>query len=133
MLETKPSFQLNSDATYVISGGLGGVGRATARWMVTYGARNLILLSRFGPRTESATECIKDLRAQKVRVETPACDITDYKTTQEVFARLSPIMPPIKGCIQGSVIAKVSGDFLCFYPIPNERSLADIDLLGWSF
>ncbi|KAH8695168.1 putative polyketide synthase [Talaromyces proteolyticus] len=109
ILRTKPSFQLHSNATFVIAGGLGGIGRATARWMVDRGARNLILLSRFGPRTSAARELIEELQSHGVRVETPACDITDFERTKEVFRQLSADMPPIKGMLQMSVITQ---DFL---------------------
>jgi hypothetical protein len=35
---TKPNFSLNSDASYVLVGGLGGLGRAVAVWMAEAGA-----------------------------------------------------------------------------------------------
>ncbi len=45
---------LRSDATYLITGGLGGLGVAVARWMVERGARRFILAARTAlpPRTE---------------------------------------------------------------------------------
>jgi NAD(P)-dependent dehydrogenase (short-subunit alcohol dehydrogenase family) len=48
-MDTRPSFMMNPNATFVIVGGLGGIGRATARWMADQGAKHLILLSGFGP------------------------------------------------------------------------------------
>lgn len=42
-VDTKPSFELEADATYLIAGGLGGIGRSIASWLVDRGARNLIL------------------------------------------------------------------------------------------
>jgi NAD(P)-dependent dehydrogenase (short-subunit alcohol dehydrogenase family) len=98
-------------STFVIAGGLGGIGRATARWMAERGARNIILLSRFGPRTDSARELINDLQSIGVRVETPECDITNLDIVKDIFVRLSADMPPIKGVLQMSVIAKVSAAF----------------------
>ena len=41
-------FELDPQASYLISGGLGGFGLATARWLVAKGARNLILVGRRG-------------------------------------------------------------------------------------
>ncbi|QKX63237.1 uncharacterized protein TRUGW13939_10406 [Talaromyces rugulosus] len=40
----------DSSATYLLTGGLGGVGRAVAAWMAERGARNLIFLSRSAGR-----------------------------------------------------------------------------------
>ena len=40
---------LSADASYLLTGGLGGVGCALARWMVEQGARHLIIASRNKP------------------------------------------------------------------------------------
>ncbi|PYH44099.1 putative polyketide synthase [Aspergillus saccharolyticus JOP 1030-1] len=106
--DTRPSFYFEPNATFVIAGGLGGIGRATARWLVERGARNLILLSRFGPRTEEGRLLVQELQNQGVRVETPACDITDKTRMQEVFRGLAARMPPIQGAFQMSIIARDS-------------------------
>ncbi|CVK99497.1 uncharacterized protein FMAN_02337 [Fusarium mangiferae] len=42
----KPDLQLDGSATYLLVGGLGGLGRALSVWMVERGARNLVFLSR---------------------------------------------------------------------------------------
>ncbi|KAI0184479.1 putative polyketide synthase [Xylaria flabelliformis] len=101
-LATEPSFMLDPKATYVIAGGLGGAGRNIARWMVRRNARNLILLSRSGPRTDEARELLNELSHQGVRVEAPPCDITDKMAVAAVFKSLVD-MPPIRGCIQGTM------------------------------
>ncbi|MCJ1250982.1 hypothetical protein MMC30_008212 [Trapelia coarctata] len=103
---TKPSFFFNPKATYVIAGGLGGLGRSTVRWMIGRDARNFILLSRSGPRTEIAHAFLKEVRSDHVRVEAPACDITDTEVIQRVLGGLALDMLPIKGCIQASMVAK---------------------------
>jgi len=107
-LDTKPSFLMDSNATYVIAGGLGGLGRSIARWMVDRNAKNLILLSRSGPRLQIAKEFLNELRTRGVRVEAPPCDVSDAKIMAKVFEDLSRSMPPIKGCIQGSMVRRVS-------------------------
>jgi NAD(P)-dependent dehydrogenase (short-subunit alcohol dehydrogenase family) len=99
---------MNQDATFVVAGGLGGIGRATARWMADQGAKNLILLARFGPRTDAGRELCEELRKRNVRVETPACDVTDLTRMRDIFAQLSADMPPIKGVCQMSIVARVS-------------------------
>ena len=107
-INTRPTSQLNPDATFVIAGGLGGIGRATARWMADRGAKNLVLLSRFGPRTDAGKDLVNELRLRNVRVETPACDVTDLETMRSVFGSLMGQMPPIKGVLQMSIIARDS-------------------------
>jgi NAD(P)-dependent dehydrogenase (short-subunit alcohol dehydrogenase family) len=43
-----------NDATYLISGGLGGFGLATARWLAKKGARHFALIGRGGAATDEA-------------------------------------------------------------------------------
>ncbi|KUI65003.1 Lovastatin diketide synthase LovF [Cytospora mali] len=70
-IKTKPTYNFSKDATYVIGGGLGGLGRSFARWMVRRGARHLILLSRSGPKSDATKDLIVELEAQRVYVATP--------------------------------------------------------------
>ena len=64
-------------ATYVIAGGLGGIGRSVACWMVDHGARNLILLSRSGSKSDAVEKFLANLKHCGANVATPPCDITD--------------------------------------------------------
>lgn len=96
------------EASYVIAGGLGGLGRPVARWMASRGAKNLILLSRRGPVENAAVELIAELTVMCDNVVTPACDVTDAGALQTVIDELAATLPPIKGCIQGSMVLQVS-------------------------
>ena len=107
-LDTTPGFSLDPNATYVIAGGLGGLGRSTARWMVDRNARNLVLLSRSGASGDTARIFVEELQALGVRVEAPPCDITDIQTMQQVLGRIQREMPPVRGCIQGSMVSRVT-------------------------
>lgn len=93
--------------TYLISGGLGDLGRCIATWMAHRGARYLILLSRFGPRNEAAKSTIRDLERLGVQVRTPLCDVADRTSLQNALQQLED-MPPIRGCIQAAGSLKVS-------------------------
>lgn len=79
--------------------------------MISRNAQNLILLSRYGPRTEAAHKLLEELRSQNVRAEAPECDVSNIIIMREVFATLSLSMPPIKGCLQASIVAKVRHSF----------------------
>ncbi|PYH87840.1 polyketide synthase [Aspergillus ellipticus CBS 707.79] len=103
VLDTKPSFSFASDATYVIAGGLGGLGRSISRWLVERGARHLILLSRSGPASPHARGLVEELQGKGARVVTPACDITDITALKTVFDECGQ-MPPIKGCVQATMV-----------------------------
>ncbi|KAK6334105.1 hypothetical protein TWF696_002607 [Orbilia brochopaga] len=63
ILPTKAKSSFHPNASYVIAGGLGGLGRDTARWMAERGAKCLILITRTGPKTQQAQELISELRS----------------------------------------------------------------------
>lgn len=94
----KETYNLSADATYVISGGLSGLGRSIARWSARKGAKHLILLSRSGAKTEEAKKCVAYLQRYGVNVETPQCDITNIDAVQECMNRYATSMPPVRGC-----------------------------------
>ena len=98
-------YSFDPGASYVIAGGLGGLGRCTSRWMAEHGARNLILLSRSGPRAQEAIDLIAELRSLGVRVYVPPCDVASVSA---LSAALSSSMPPIKGCIQATMVLRDS-------------------------
>ncbi|KAF2264111.1 ketoacyl-synt-domain-containing protein [Lojkania enalia] len=100
--DTQPTTKLDADASYLISGGTGGIGRGIARWCAARGARYLILLSRSGAKGREAQELVEELAAQGVHVEAPPCDVADEKALRVVLDDCAIRMPPIKGCIQAS-------------------------------
>ncbi|KAI1085557.1 polyketide synthase [Whalleya microplaca] len=102
----EPTCEFDSAASYVISGGLGGLGRSIARWMVTRGARNLILLSRRGPIEDSARNFVNELKTTCDNVAAPACDVAERDALQRTIDECLTHMPSIKGCIQGSLVLK---------------------------
>ena len=75
--------------------------------MALRGARNLILLSRTGGNTEDARSFLRDMHALGVKVSTPICDIGDKDSVASVLAGHQHCMPPVKGCIQSSMVLAV--------------------------
>lgn len=109
---TRPSWYFDEDATYVVSGGLGGLGRSIARWMGTRNTKHLMLLSQSGARGEAALTLIQELEAKGIQVLTPPCDVSDEGALAATLDQFSKRLPPIKGCIQGSMVLKVSSMIL---------------------
>lgn len=120
LLEPKPDYSFDANATYLIAGGLGGLGRCIARWMVRRGTSNLLLLSRSGPGPK-AQALLDELRLKGARVETPICDVTDTSSIVRMLDDYRKILPPIKGCIQCSMVLKVSFDRFDFYCLSDAK------------
>ncbi|KAL8658296.1 MAG: hypothetical protein Q9226_001112 [Calogaya cf. arnoldii] len=104
VLRTKPEYHFDTDKTYLIAGGLGGLGRSAAKWLASRGARYLILLSRSGATSETSVGLINELRIMGVQVEAPACDITELAALSATLSKCAETMPPVKGVIQASMV-----------------------------
>ncbi|KUI64108.1 Lovastatin diketide synthase LovF [Cytospora mali] len=104
LMVTRATWKFDASATYLVAGGLGGLGRAIIKWMAERGAKNLVLPSRSGAASPSAIAVIEELRHKGVRVLTPRCDVS---SATELSAALSSVMqadfPPIKGCINAAM------------------------------
>ena len=70
------NINFRQDSCYIITGGTGGLGLATTRWMIERGARHLVLCSRSG--AEALTpEIITSLQTLNADIEIKDVDVTD--------------------------------------------------------
>ncbi|WP_165964582.1 type I polyketide synthase, partial [Actinomadura sp. KC216] len=92
--------QLDPHGTYLITGGLGGLGAATARHLATLGARHLTLVGRRGGSTPEAAALLADLRDQGVAVNVHAADVTDPEALRELIDS-APV--PLRGVIHAAM------------------------------
>lgn len=106
--QDKSKTLLSPHFSYLLVGGLGGIGRATALWMRDHGARNFILVNRSGLKTYEAKETVKALETLGCKVVVYPCDIVDSEAVCSMVAQAKLEMPPIKGLIQGAMILRVS-------------------------
>ncbi|PVH94279.1 hypothetical protein DM02DRAFT_693560 [Periconia macrospinosa] len=98
-LINRRTWKFNEDATYIVAGGLGGIGRSILRWMVTRGAKHLLVPSRSGPTSSAASEVVRELFDQNIVVSTPRCDVSSKDAVSQMLEDASMILPPIQGCI----------------------------------
>ena len=91
------------DGTYLITGGLGGVGLATARWLAEAGARHLALLGRRAPSPE-AEAAIAAIAATGVQVRVAQADVSRPEELAQVLARLDAEQPPLRGVVHAAGI-----------------------------
>ncbi|KAK8013121.1 Type I Iterative PKS, partial [Apiospora marii] len=99
----KPRWSLDPNASYLVVGGLGGLGRAIAAWLAKKGAKYLVLLSRSGIKSKMAHTAVEQLRGQGVTVATPACDVSSSASLRDTLSQLEHTMPPIKGSINAAM------------------------------
>jgi len=91
------------DASYVISGGLGGFGLQLAEWLAARGAGNLVLLGRRGLDTPGAADATLRLRALGARVQIETCDVAVADQVLGVLARI-PVSMPLRGVFHAAAV-----------------------------
>jgi acyl transferase domain-containing protein/acyl carrier protein len=94
---------LRPDSTYLITGGLGGLGLTVAQWMVQQGVRHLVLAGRSGASAEAqqAVEAMEKAGAQIVVV---GVDVVREDRVANVLAEIERTLPPLRGVIHAAGI-----------------------------
>jgi microcystin synthetase protein McyG len=103
--------RFKSDASYLITGGLGGVGLLVAQWMVERGARSLILLGRRGVKSADPTQ-LEALRRSPARLSIVESDVRDYAELAAALEGAMQGLPPLRGVIHSVGVlhdARLSG------------------------
>ncbi|KAH8432819.1 uncharacterized protein LDX57_010448 [Aspergillus melleus] len=99
--EATPYF--TDSSSYLLVGGLGGLGRAVAMWMVEKGARHLIFLSRSDTSSSKRQAFVQDLTSQGCCVTAVKGDVANVGDVQRAIAAARN---PIAGVIQMSMVLK---------------------------
>lgn len=95
------------DATYILAGGSGGLGRCIAEWMARSGAKNIALLARSGDRKRTVRELMVRLRNQGVRAVAMECDVGQEDHLLSCLETLkAENWPAVKGVVQGAMVLK---------------------------
>ena len=95
---------LDTSRTWLVTGGLGGFGLATARHLAQHGIKNLVLVSRRGSTTPGAETILQEFRAQGVTVLAEACDVTDLSAVRALIEQVTAIMPPLGGIVHAAAV-----------------------------
>lgn len=93
-----------TDKTHLVTGGFGGFGLATARWLAANGARSIVLIGRSGAASEEARSAVADLTAQGADIIEAAVDVADRKAMQSLFVRFGRDLPPLAGVIHAAMV-----------------------------
>ena len=101
--------RLSRHASYLLVGGAGGIGRSLANWMVSRGARNLILMSRSAGTSEVAQELVRQLEDAGCRAKAVSCDVSDADSLATALDSCNKDgFPPIKGVVQAAMFLQDS-------------------------
>ncbi|HKC11395.1 MAG TPA: SDR family NAD(P)-dependent oxidoreductase [Vicinamibacteria bacterium] len=110
-----------SEGTYLVTGGLGGIGLQVARWLVERGARHLVLTSRaglpersrwdeaMGESERKRVEAVRELEALGASVTVTAADVTDPRAMTSLFQAFGRALPSLRGVVHAAGVMTVSG------------------------
>ncbi|MEE8526151.1 MAG: SDR family NAD(P)-dependent oxidoreductase [Thermoanaerobaculia bacterium] len=90
-----------ADGTYLITGGLGALGRCVSRWLVEQGARHLVLLGR-SAAGEEAGELQRELELSGARVEIVRGDVCREQDVARMLQRIASSPAPLRGIIHAA-------------------------------
>ncbi|SHN35306.1 type I polyketide synthase [Rhizobacter sp. OV335] len=114
-LAPQPTLALpwRADASCLLTGGLGGVGRHVAGWLVAQGVRHLVVLGRtplppreqWGASQAPAVQAVRELEAHGASVDYAAVDVADEAALSAFLARhRAEGRPPIHSAIHAAGI-----------------------------
>ncbi|MEU3089941.1 SDR family NAD(P)-dependent oxidoreductase [Streptomyces massasporeus] len=129
------TLRLDGDGTYLITGGLSGLGAATARLLADRGARHLALVSRSGPDAPEAPALLRDLTERGVHVTTHAADVTEEAALRRVLDAVDATGHRLRGVVHAAMhmddaaLADLTDDRFAAVLAPKAAGAALLDRL----
>lgn len=102
-VEQRKPLKLDDGASFLLVGGLGGLGRAVSTWMVEHGARHLIYLSR-------SAGCGPDEASFFLELNSMGCEVQIFQGSvsklEDVVSAIKSVTRPLKGILQMSMVLR---------------------------
>jgi myxalamid-type polyketide synthase MxaE and MxaD len=120
-----------TNATYLITGGLGGVALEISRWLADGGARHIVLVGRRRP-SAAAEAALTALTERGVVVRTIQADVSRRADVVRLLSAVRASMPPLAGIVHAAGTVE---DALVTQMSPGQldRVLAPKALGAWHF
>jgi len=98
-----PSPPIRPDRTYLITGGLGGLGCQLGRWLVARGARNLVLVGR-GEASKETAAAVAAMREAGATVLIRQTDVSRQEDVAGLLAEIAARLPPLAGIAHAAMV-----------------------------
>ncbi|NEP60016.1 MAG: SDR family NAD(P)-dependent oxidoreductase, partial [Symploca sp. SIO2G7] len=98
---TKHSLSFREDASYLITGGLGGLGLLVARWMAERGAKHLVLVTRRLPDDTNLKQ-LAEIERAGAQVVVEKADVSEFDAMREVWHKIDQSSFPLAGVIHSA-------------------------------
>jgi acyl transferase domain-containing protein/NADPH:quinone reductase-like Zn-dependent oxidoreductase/SAM-dependent methyltransferase/acyl carrier protein len=97
--ESAPELKIRGDHTYLITGGLGGLGLQVADWLIQQGANQLVLIGR---NPERSPDHLQRLRSMGATIQVVAADVCDRAALSQVVVDIDRSGYPLAGVIHAA-------------------------------
>ena len=123
------ALMLDPEVSYLLTGGLGGLGKSVATWMVEAGARQLIFLSRRATLGDEDKAFLGELEAMGCSVRAVVGEVQDRDLLHKT---ISESLKPIKGVIHLAMVLRVRR-FTFFFLTDMLTELKDAPILEMNY
>lgn len=93
--------RVRRDATYLVTGGLGMLGRSVAEWLINKGAKHLVLTGR-NPNAEAAQALLHAAKTNDATIHVVAADISRDEDVIRLMQTISSKLPPLRGVVHSA-------------------------------
>ncbi|KAI8948157.1 hypothetical protein F4801DRAFT_604654 [Xylaria longipes] len=97
--------RLLPDATYLLVGCLGGLGRSLTKWMMGCGARHFAFISRSGIDKPEAARLIADIELSGASTQVLRADASDEEAVAKIVQSLQA-QRPVRGVVHAAMVLK---------------------------
>ena len=94
--------QIRSDSSYLITGGLGGLGLHVAQWLCEQGAGQVVLMSRTTHPTAKQRASVEQMNQTGCRVQVVSCDVAERAGVNGALQDISDSGLPLRGVIHAA-------------------------------
>jgi acyl transferase domain-containing protein/trans-aconitate methyltransferase/acyl carrier protein len=126
-----PVFTVRGDGSYLVTGGLGGLGLSVAGLLAQRGAGHLVLVGRSGATQPGQQEAIAQLAARGTRVTVARADVADPLHLKGVLETVAASGLPLRGVIHAAGVLE-DGLLLQQTPERFRRVMAPKVLGAWN-
>ncbi|MFE9708438.1 SDR family NAD(P)-dependent oxidoreductase [Streptomyces sp. NPDC005930] len=99
-----PPAQPDPAGSYLVTGGLGGLGGALAENLVRRGARHLVLIGRRGADSPEAPALLARLAEAGAQVTAVAADVGDHDAMRQVITEADAAGHPVRGVLHAAMV-----------------------------
>jgi acyl transferase domain-containing protein/surfactin synthase thioesterase subunit/acyl carrier protein len=93
--------KVSGDATYLVTGGLGMLGRSVAEWLINRGAKHLVLTGR-NASLEAAQGLFSAAEMKGASIHVMAADVSRDEDVRRLISTISNGLPPLRGVVHSA-------------------------------